>query len=111
MQTGTNDMKFANLATENDGRNIVKQGLTNRVSGLPGQSGRHFRTDLYFTKCFSIYNTSWATTFYLVLGHTTMFGSMVARLATTFETDLSCPVQCAIFASIFLYWSTDKNYT
>ena len=37
MQIGkndTNDMKFANLATENYGRNIIIQGLTNRVSRL-----------------------------------------------------------------------------
>ena len=40
MQIGkndTNDMKFANLATENYGRNIIIQGLTNGMSGPPGQ--------------------------------------------------------------------------
>ena len=40
MQTGkndTNDMKFANFATGNYGRNIIIQGLTNRVSGHSGQ--------------------------------------------------------------------------
>ena len=40
MQTGkndTNDMTFANLTTENYGRNIIIQGLTYRVSERFGQ--------------------------------------------------------------------------
>ena len=40
MQTGkndTNDMTFANLTTENYGRNIIIQGLTNQASGCLGQ--------------------------------------------------------------------------
>ena len=60
MQIGkndTNEMKFANLATENYGRNLIIQGLTNGVSGAPGQPVlcKSFLYNKFYLKKFNIF--------------------------------------------------------